>query len=49
MLFACSVDRGFGDFIEQGVGLAVEHAIALLDRSMSDGLGQVTLARAGWT
>jgi hypothetical protein len=31
------------------MGLAVQHAIALLDRSQSNGLCQVTLVGAGWT
>src|SRR5438132_6350880 len=39
---------GFGEIIEQGVGLAVEHAVALLDGSVADGLRQVTFAGAGW-
>jgi hypothetical protein len=46
-LFACAVDRGFSQLIEQGVGLAVEHAVALLDGRLADGLGQVALASAG--
>jgi hypothetical protein len=29
------------------VGLAIEHAVALLDGGMADGLRQVTLAGAG--
>ena len=49
VLFARAVERGFGEFIEQGVGLAIEHAIALLDGGLADGLGQVTLAGAGRT
>ena len=47
MLFAGAVESGFGQFIEQGVGLAVEHAVALLDGGVANGLGQVTLAGAG--
>jgi hypothetical protein len=31
------------------VGLAIEHAVALLDGGLSDGLRQVALAAAGWT
>ena len=38
---------GFGEFIEQGMGLAVEHTIALLDGGLSDGLGKMTLPAAG--
>jgi hypothetical protein len=32
--------------VEQGVSFAIEHAIALLDGGLSDGLCQVALARA---
>ena len=46
-LFACAVDRSFSQVIKQGVGLAVEHAIALLDGRLADGLGQVAFAGAG--
>jgi hypothetical protein len=49
VLFAGAVESGFGQFIEQGVGLAVEHAVALLDGGVANGLGQVTLAGAGGT
>ena len=49
MFFAGAVERGFGEIIEQGVGFAIEHAIALLDGGLADGLGQVTLAGAGRT
>ena len=49
VFFAGAVESGFGQFVEQGVGLAVEHAIPLLDSGVADGLGQMTLARAGWT
>ncbi len=48
MLFAGAVERGFGEIIEQGVGLAIEHAVSLLDGGLADGLCQVTLAGAGW-
>ena len=48
MLFAGAVEGGFGQIIEQGVGLAIEHAISLLDGGLADGLRQVTLAGAGW-
>jgi hypothetical protein len=40
---------GFSQFIEQGVGLAVEYAVTLLDGGLADGLSQVTFAGAGWT
>ena len=49
MLFARSIDGGFGEFLEQGMGLAVDHPIALLDGRLSDGLGKMTLPAAGWT
>ena len=48
VFFACAIEGGVGDFAEQGVGLAIEHAIALLDCRQADGLGQMTLAGAGW-
>ena len=48
MLFAGADERGFGQIIEQSVGLAVEHAVSLLDGGLADGLRQVTLAGAGW-
>ena len=44
VLFAGAVESGFGRFIEQGVGFAVEHAVSLLDGGLADGLGQVALA-----
>ena len=47
MLFAGAVDGGFGQVIEQFVGLAIEHAIALLDGGLADGLGEMTFAGAG--
>jgi hypothetical protein len=49
LFFACAVECRFCEFIEQGVGFTVEHAVALLDGCLSDGLGQVTLAGAGRT
>lgn len=48
MLLARTVDRSFGEFLEQGMGLAVEHTIALLDGGLPDGLCQMALAAAGW-
>src|SRR5204862_1412818 len=41
-------ERGVGEFFEERVSLAVDDAIALLDRGASDGLGEMTLARTGW-
>jgi len=49
VFFACTVKRSVGQFIEQSVGFAVEHAVSLLNGSLSDGLRQVTFARAGRT
>jgi hypothetical protein len=46
VLFAGTVESGFGQLIEQGVGFAVEHAIPLLDGGLADGLSQVTFAGA---
>src|ERR1022692_4704467 len=48
VLFAGAIEGGFGQVIEQGVGLAIEHAVTLLDGGLADGLRQVTLAGAGW-
>jgi len=45
----CAVESGFGQLIEQGVGLAIENAVSLLDGGLADGLRQVTLAGSGWT
>jgi hypothetical protein len=45
--FASSIDRCLGEFIEQGVSLTVQHTIALLDGSMSDGLREMTLVGSG--
>jgi hypothetical protein len=39
----------FGDFLQQDMRFTLDHPIALADDSLSDGLGQVTLACAGWT
>src|SRR5439155_17771629 len=49
MFFACSIQRRVGDVIDEGVGLAVKHAVALVNCSQSDGLSQVTFPRAGRT
>ena len=47
MLSAGAVERRFGEIIEQGIGLAIEHAVSLLDGGLADRLCQVTLAGAG--
>lgn len=44
---ARAVERGVGDLLEQRVRLAIDDAIALLDRGTANGLGEMTLARAG--
>ena len=36
-----------GELLEEGVGFAVDDAVALLDRGAADGLSQMTLARTG--
>ena len=36
MLLACSVEDGFGEFLQQDVRLAVEHAVSLLDGGVAD-------------
>ena len=36
-----------GELLEEGVGFAVDDAVALLDRGAADGLSQVALPRAG--
>ena len=40
-------ERCLGEFFEEGVGFAVDDAVALLDRGAADGLGNVALARTG--
>ena len=47
IVLAGAVERGIGEFFEQGVGLAIEDAIALLDRGAADGLREVAFAGAG--
>src|ERR1019366_6765201 len=42
-------ESGFGQLIEQAVGLAVEHSVPLLDSGLADGLSQVGLSGAGGT
>jgi len=41
-----SVSHGIGEFIQQYVGFAIEDTIALQNGGLSDGLSQMTLARA---
>ena len=40
-------EGGLGELLEEGVGLAIDDAVALLDGGASDGLGKVALARTG--
>ena len=40
-------ERRLGELFEEGVRLAVDDAIALLDRGAADGLGEMALARTG--
>jgi hypothetical protein len=42
VLFAGSIDGGFGQVIEQFVGFAIAHAITLLNGRLSGGLRQMT-------
>ena len=49
VFFAFAVQCGVGQLFQQDVRFAIQHAIALLDDGMSDGLGQVTFAGPGWT
>jgi hypothetical protein len=46
MLLASSIDGGFGQIIEQLVGFAIEHTIALLNGGLSNGLSQMTFPGA---
>ena len=46
VLLARAVDDGVGQFLQQHVRLAIEHAIALLNGGLADRLRQVALARA---
>ena len=40
-------ERGLGELPEEGVRLAVDDAVALLDGGASEGLGKMALARTG--
>jgi len=39
VLFAGAVESGVGQLVEQSVSFPVEHAVTLLNRGLSDGLG----------
>jgi len=45
-VFPSAVEVGFGQFVEQDVGLAVQDTVALLYHGLADSLSKVTLARA---
>src|SRR2546427_7183810 len=46
-LAAGAGEGGVGGFLEEGVGFAGQHAMALLDERAAEGLGEMTLAPAG--
>ena len=45
IVLARAVERGVGEFLQQRVGLAIDDAVALLDRGAADGLGEMALPR----
>ena len=47
ILLACAGERRVDEFFEQRVGLAIDHAVALLNRRAADRLREVALASAG--
>ena len=47
VVLARAGEGGVGEFFEQRVGLAVDDAVALLDRRAADRLGEMALAGAG--
>ena len=49
VFFARAIGDGVGEFIQQDVRFAIQHAIALLNRGLPDGLCQVAFARASGT
>ena len=46
VLLACAVNDGFGQLVQQDVRFAIQHAVALLNGGLADGLGQVTFPGA---
>jgi hypothetical protein len=44
-LLAGAVERGVGQLFQQQVGLAIQHAMPLLDGRLAERLGEVALAR----
>jgi DNA replication protein DnaC len=49
VLLALVVERGIGPFFQQRVRFAIEHAVALLDGRVSDGLRDVALTASRMT
>src|SRR3954471_2124421 len=43
---ACAVGVGIGQLVEQDVSFAIQHLIAIQNRGLANGLGQVTFASA---
>src|ERR1700687_2898057 len=48
VLFARAVDNGFGQFFEQQMRFAIQHAVALLNGGVTDGLGEMTFPGTTW-
>src|SRR5439155_17929164 len=42
-------ERGVGDLLDEGMGLAVSDGISLLDGGTADGLGEMALTRPRWS
>lgn len=47
-IFAGTVERRVGDLFEEHVGLAVDHAVPLLDGGPAERLRQMAFASARW-
>jgi len=48
IVFARARKRRFTEFFQQGVRFAVDDTVSLLNRGATDGLGEMTFARARW-
>ena len=48
-LLACLIESGVGQLFQQTMGLAIQDAIALLDRGLADGLSEMRFSAAGRT
>jgi hypothetical protein len=48
VLFASAVQGSVGQIFQQGVRFPIEHAVALQDDGVSDGLGKMTFPASGW-